>query len=183
MNISLYQLAGYADEKYLAQCDSIRCTEKTKRKNVPVMLGTAAACLALCFAAYLFINSLPIIYNGDNAIAYGLYFDLENIESAELYYNMDVHAGMDNHNTVTLPTEFLTLFNSHSHELRAVQQNNTNCDIIYYDMLIVIDGKPKIFINSKNSKGFINITSNGKTRAYQFRLTAEEQQAIADLIS
>ena len=183
MNISLYQLAGYADEKYLAQCDSIRCTEKTKCKNALVMLGTAAACLALCFATYLFVSSLPIIYNADNAIAYGLCLDLENIQSAELYYNIDVHAGMDNHDTVTLSSEFLRLFNSHSHELRPVQQNNTNCDIIYYDMLIVIDGKPKIFIDSKSSKGFINITKNGKTRAYQFKLSAEEQKAISDLIA
>lgn len=183
MNISLYELAGYADEKYLAECDSIRCKEKTKQRNVLVMLGTAAACLALCFAAYLFVNSLPIIYNVENAVAYGLYFDLENIESAELYYNIDVHAGMDDHDTVTLSSEFLRLFNSHSHELRPVQQYNTNCDVKYYDMLIVIDGKPKMFIDSKSSKGFINITENGKTRAYQFKLTDEEQQAIADLIS
>ena len=46
-----------------------------------------------------------------------------------------------------------------------------------------VDGKPKVFIDSKNSKCFIDITSNCKTRTYQSELTPELQNAISELIA
>ena len=186
MNVSLYQLAGYAEERFLAECDLVRTAEKTKRRNVLVMLGTAAACLALCFAAYLFVNSLPIYVIDD--VAYALYFDTENIQSAELYYNVDGHViegeeillPESDRYVVALSSDIIELFNSNKFDYLVYDYKAW--DKYAYDMVIVIDGKPKLLINSKNGIGFTNIQVNDKIRTFQFQLTAEEQQAISDLI-
>ena len=48
-------------------------------------------------------------------------------------------------------------------------------------MIIVINGTPKILIDSNDNIGFTNIVQNDEIRTYFFKLSDDEVKALSDI--